>query len=160
MCKVDSTGTTEQRRAIVRRRIAAATALSRIEAGSFGRSSPPWSPPHGEPQWVTVPAGEFWIGSDPNDRDAFDDEKPAHRLFLPAFQMARAPVTNAQYAIYIQATGAELPEPWEDGQPAKEKLEHPVVYVSWHDACRYCTWLSRLIRKQVRLPIKRGKIKC
>jgi len=27
-----------------------------------------------------------------------------------------------------------------------------VVYVSWHDACGYCTWLSRLIRKQVRLP--------
>ena len=92
------------------------------------------------------------MGSDPNDRDAFDDEKPVHRLFLPAFQIARTPVTNAQYAIYIQATGTEPPKHWEDGQPPKEKLEHPVVYVSWHDACGYCTWLSRLIRKQVRLP--------
>ena len=146
------TGTTERRQAIVRRRIAAATALSRIETGSFGRGSPHWSLPHGEPQWVTVPAGEFWMGSDPNDQDAFDDEKPVHRLFLPAFQIARTPVTNAQYAIYIQATGAEPPKHWEDGQPPKEKLEHPVVYVSWHDACGYCTWLSRLIRKQVRLP--------
>ena len=92
------------------------------------------------------------MGSDPNDRDAFDDEKPVHRLFLPAFQIARTPVTNAQYVIYIQAAGAEPPLHWEDGQPPKEKLEHPVVYVSWHDACGYCTWLSQLIRKQVRLP--------
>jgi formylglycine-generating enzyme required for sulfatase activity len=92
------------------------------------------------------------MGSDPNDRDASEAEKPVHRLFLPAFQIARTPVTNAQYAIYIQATGTEPPQHWEDGQPPKEKLEHPVVYVSWHDACGYCTWLSRLIRKQVRLP--------
>jgi formylglycine-generating enzyme required for sulfatase activity len=92
------------------------------------------------------------MGSDPSDRDASEHEKPVHRLFLPAFQIARTPVTNAQYAIYIQATGAKPPRRWEDGQPPKEKLEHPVVDVSWHDACGYCIWLSRLIRKQVRLP--------
>ena len=103
------TGTTGRRQAIVRRRIAAATALNRIETGSFGRGSPHWSLPHGEPQWVTVSAGEFWMGSDANDRDAFEDERPVHRLFLAEFQIARAPVTNAQYAIYIQATGAEPP---------------------------------------------------
>jgi formylglycine-generating enzyme required for sulfatase activity len=146
------TGTTERRQAIVRRRIAAVTALNRIETGSFGRGRPHWSLPHGEPQWVMVPAGEFWMGSDSNDQEAIYDGKPVHRLFLPAFQIARTPVTNAQYAIYVQATGVEPPRGWEDGQPPKEKLEHPVVWVSWHDACGYCTWLSRLIRKQVRLP--------
>ena len=49
------------------------------------------------------------MGSDPNDQDAFDSEKPVHRLFLPAFQIARTPVTNAQYAIYVQANGTQTP---------------------------------------------------
>lgn len=137
---------------MVRRRIAAATALGRIESGSFGSGSQYWSLPYGEPQWVTIPAGEFWMGSDPGAPDAFEDEQPAHRLFLPEFQMARTPVTNAQYGLYVQATSTATPQHWEDGQPPKEKLEHPVVYVSWHDACGYCAWLSKVIGKPVRLP--------
>jgi energy-coupling factor transporter ATP-binding protein EcfA2 len=141
------TGTAERRLAIVRRRIAAANALGRIEAGSFGRSSPYWSLPYGEPQWVTIPPGEFWMGSDPGVRLASDNEQPVHRLFLPAFQIAPTPVTNAQYALYVQSAGAEPPQHWEDGQPPIEKLEHPVVYVSWHDTRGYCTWLSQLLGK-------------
>ena len=103
------TGADARRQAIVKRRIAAATALSRIESGNFGSSSPYWSLPYGEPQWVTIPAGEFWMGSDEDDREALDDEKPAHRLFLPEFQIARTPITNAQYLLYVQATGAPAP---------------------------------------------------
>jgi formylglycine-generating enzyme required for sulfatase activity len=137
---------------MVRRRIAAATALGRIESGSFGSGSQYWSLPYGEPQWATIPAGEFWMGSDPSAPDAFEDEQPAHRLFLPEFQMACTPVTNAQYGLYVQATGTATPQHWEDGQPPKEKLEHPVVYVSWHEACGYCAWLSQVIGKPVRLP--------
>ena len=52
------TGADERRKAILRRRIAAATALSRIETGDFGTGSPHWSPPYGEPVWLTIPAGE------------------------------------------------------------------------------------------------------
>jgi len=120
-------GAAESRRAIIQRRVAAATALSRIETGRFGASSPHWSLPYGEPQWVTIPAGEFWMGSDQNDQDALTNEKPAHRMFLPEFQIARTPVTNAQYLFYIQATHVDPPPLWEDGQPPKEKLEHPAV---------------------------------
>ena len=146
------TGAPERRRAIVRRRVAAVTALSRIESGSFGSGSQYWSLPYGEPQWVTIPAGEFWMGSDPGDSDALEDEQPAHRLFLPEFQIARTPVTNAQYGLYVQATGAAPPQHWADGQPPKGMLEHPVVYVNWHDACGYCAWLSQVIGQPVRLP--------
>jgi len=146
------TGATVRRQAIVKRRIAAATALHRIESGNFGSSGQYWSLPHGEPQWVTIPAGKFWMGSEENDRDAFGDEKPAHRLFLPEFQIARTPITNAQYLLYIQATGAPAPGLWVDGQPPKDKLEHPVVAVSWYDASGYCAWLSKVTGKPVHLP--------
>jgi formylglycine-generating enzyme required for sulfatase activity len=142
----------ERRQAIVRRRIAAATALSRIETGRFGASSPYWSLPYGETQWVPIPAGEFWMGSDQNDRNAFAHEKPAHRLFLPEFQIACTPITNAQYLLYVRATGARPPEFWEDEQPPRDKLEHPVVRVSWYDACGYCEWLSEVTGKRIRLP--------
>src|SRR5262249_89412 len=142
------TGAAERRKAIIMRRIAAATALSQIEAGSFAISAQYWSMPYGEPEWVTVPAGEFWMGDDQGG----GDEKPAHRLFVPEFRIARTPVTNTQYQLYIQATGAEPPRYWEDGRPPKEGLNHPVVYVSWEDACRYCEWLSKVTGKHIRLP--------
>jgi formylglycine-generating enzyme required for sulfatase activity len=107
-------GTAERRRAMVTRRIAAATALSRIESGNFGTSSAYWSLPHGEPQWITIPAGEFRMGSDEHET-----EQPVHRLFVPEFRVARTPVTNAQYQLYVQATKGESPPYWEDGQPQR-----------------------------------------
>jgi formylglycine-generating enzyme required for sulfatase activity len=146
------TGADERRKVILRRRIAAATALSRVESGNFGTSGPYWSPPYGEPAWVTIPAGEFWMGSDPDDPMAGNDEKPAHRLFLPEFQIARAPITNAQYLFYVEATGAKLPHDWEDGHPPKDKLSHPVVNVTWHNASAYCRWLSQATGKAIALP--------
>jgi formylglycine-generating enzyme required for sulfatase activity/energy-coupling factor transporter ATP-binding protein EcfA2 len=146
------TGADERRKAIQRRRIAAATALSRIETGNFGTSSPHWSTPYGEPVWITIPAGEFWMGSDPDDPLALDAETPRHRLFLPEFQIARTPITHAQYQYYIEATGAKVPGNWGDGQPPKDKLNHPVVNITWHDACAYCRWLGQATGKTISLP--------
>lgn len=107
-----------------------------------------WSLPYGEPEWITVPAGEFWMGSAQGARN----EKPVHRLLVPEFRIARTPVTNAQYQLYVQATGAAPPQHWKDGQPPKEKLAHPVVYITWQDAGAYCEWLSSVTGKKVRLP--------
>ena len=60
------TGGAERRKRNLKRRIAAVTALSRIESGRFGTGSEYWSLPHGEPEWMRIPAGEFWMGSDAN----------------------------------------------------------------------------------------------
>jgi formylglycine-generating enzyme required for sulfatase activity len=108
-----------------------------------------WSLPYGEQEWVTIPAGEFWMGDDQGGADG----RPAHRLFVPGFRMARVPITNAQYALYVQATGVKPPRHWEeDGRPPKERLNHPVVHVSWEEACGYCEWLSQVTGKRIRLP--------
>ncbi|WP_143309412.1 SUMF1/EgtB/PvdO family nonheme iron enzyme, partial [Candidatus Entotheonella palauensis] len=145
-------GTEARRRALLNRRVAAATALSRIETGRFGSHSPYWTEPHGEPDWVTVEAGEFWMGSDEGTPGAAVREHPAHRVWLDTFRLARVPVTNAQYKLYVQATGAETPRHWEDGYVPKDKDNHPVVYVNWHDALQYCAWLSEVTGQSVRLP--------
>jgi len=101
-----------------------------------------WSLPYGEPEWITISAGEFWMG----------EEKVEHRVFVPEFQIARVPITNAQYQLFMQETGAQPPEHWEEGLPPKGDASHPVVDVSWHDARAYCEWLGKVTGKAIRLP--------
>ena len=54
----------------------------------------------------------------------------------------RTPVTNEEYAAYVEATGAQAPSNWTDGAfPAGEE-EYPVNFVSFEDAQAYCEWLT------------------
>lgn len=62
--------------------------------------------------WVDVLAGPFTMGSREEDQDAYDDEKPAHRLELPRFQISRYPITNAQYRPFVEAEGYHQEEWW------------------------------------------------
>jgi formylglycine-generating enzyme required for sulfatase activity len=106
-----------------------------------------------EPEMVLIPAGEFLMGSDPQkDKDAEEDELPQHTLYLPDYYIAKTPVTNAQYATFVQAAGHKPPSYWEEGKPPRGKEDHPVVNVSWHDAMAYCRWLSEVTGRPYRLP--------
>jgi len=132
----------------IRRRAAAAEALARIEGGGPGTQPAFWRLPYGEPVWVEVPAGEFWMGSERGP----EREKPVHRVHLERFQIARVPVTNAQYYLFIEATRHKPPSHWEDGKAPRGLESHPVTYVSWHDAMAYCRWLSETTGKPITLP--------
>jgi len=116
------------------RRAEALQALARSGAGY-------WSGPYGEPEWITIPAGEFWMGE--------DDE--IHRVYLPEYQIARVPVTNYQYGLFVKATGNKAPHGWEDQRPPRGRESHPVVYVSWYHAIAYCNWLRQMTGKPVTL---------
>jgi len=50
---------------------------------------------------VLVPATTFWMGSD----DHYPEEAPARRVSVDAFLMDAGPVTNAQFAQFVAATG-------------------------------------------------------
>jgi formylglycine-generating enzyme required for sulfatase activity len=143
-----------QRRGWLLRRIAALNALSRIESGhlSGAAGSRYWKPDTGEPDWVTIPAGEFWMGSDERDKEAFDNERPARRIELDEYQIARVPITNAQYALFVTEANVDPPGHWRGRQPPKGEEDHPVVNVSWHDAQAYGRWLTEKIGRAVRLP--------
>ncbi len=142
----------ERRQIIFARRTAAASALGRIESGAYGTGGQYWSMPYGEPKWVAIPEGEFWMGSTEEDQQANSREKPRHRLHLPGYRMAITPVTNAQYALYVLATGARPPEHWNGDLPEKGLESHPLMRVLWHEALAYCRWLSEKTGKAVTLP--------
>ena len=95
---------------------------------------------------VRIPAGEFVMGDDLGR----PDERPAHRVYVPAFEMAVLPVTNAQYARFVEATGQEAPRFFDDAR--FNDAQQPVVGVSWFDAVAYCTWLSGRTGAEWRLP--------
>jgi formylglycine-generating enzyme required for sulfatase activity len=120
----------------IRRRIAAAEALSKIGGSRF------WTPPHGEPEWIEIPAGEFTMG----------EGNEAHRVHLAAYSIARVPITNAQYQLFVQATAQQPPSDWEGRRAPRRKESHPVVYVTFHDALAYCRWLSEATGKPITLP--------
>jgi formylglycine-generating enzyme required for sulfatase activity len=104
--------------------------------------------------WVHVPAGAFLIGAVPQDyyQEAQNAPSqpglgmPRHTVELPAFAIARTPITNAQYAAFVAATGYRAPAHWEGSAPPAELAQHPIVYVDWHDARAFCAWA------RVRLP--------
>ena len=58
-----------------------------------------------EPEMILIPAGEFLMGSAPQqDEHAQNSEEPQHSLYLPSFYLAKAPVTNTQYKAFVLAT--------------------------------------------------------
>src|SRR5688572_28201781 len=64
---------------------------------------------------VTVPPGPFTMGSS----EGPDDERPAHEVTLAAFSIDRFPVTNAQYAEFLNnaASARVAPRPYDFDDP-------------------------------------------
>lgn len=123
---------------------------------------------------VEIPGRRFRLGTDPAAEPfVFDNEMQAHEVDVATFRMARAPVTNAQFAEFVDAGGYARDELWSDaGRAWKASVdaraplhwsratgggwswrhydrfvplrEHaPVLHVSWFEAEAYCTFASR-----------------
>lgn len=87
---------------------------------------------------VLVDAGPFAMGA------------ARREVFLDPFYLDRTPVTNAQFKVFLEATGykpdddgaARFLHHWRDGKPPRGEDKHPVVYVSWTDARAYASWIG------------------
>jgi formylglycine-generating enzyme required for sulfatase activity len=99
-----------------------------------------------EPEMVRIPEGWFLMGCETGR----DDEKPLHRVWVDAFDLAAHQVTNVEYDRFLSATKAPAPHCWAD--PNFNDPRMPVVAVSWYEAVSYCDWLSRATDKRYRLP--------
>jgi formylglycine-generating enzyme required for sulfatase activity len=94
-------------------------------------------------EWVHIPAGAFWMGSEPtgDEADAYLGQ-PRHSVYLADYCISRTPITNDQYLPFVQATGYRPPDHWVGGEPLAGVEEHPVTFVAWEDARAYCAWLE------------------
>jgi len=108
-------------------------------------------------EFCLIPAGPFWMGSEEPESRTLGKEKPLHQVTLPYnYWMARYPVTVAQFRAFVEVRGYQP----RDEDSLRDLLNHPVVYVTWYDAQKFCEWLTqdwqskRLLPKNwnVRLP--------
>jgi formylglycine-generating enzyme len=126
------------------------------------------------PEFRTIPAGAFVMGSDAGAAD----ERPAHSVYVDEFGIAVHPITNAEYARFVRETGYRAPAveelplvvraggpererdfrslsapyTWNGAQPPPGRHSHPVTLVRFDGATAYCRWLSQVVGRAVRLP--------
>jgi serine/threonine-protein kinase len=87
---------------------------------------------------LLVPASFFGMGQE------------RRQVYLDSFYIDRLPVTNRQFARFIEVTGyrsfqghflAHFPE----GRVPDQLLSHPAVHVSWFDARAYAQWAGKAL---------------
>ena len=120
---------------------------------------------------VAIPAGTYSIGTD-HRAESYDNERPCHEVYLGAFEIDRAPVTNGDYARFMADGGYTDPRLWseagvkwldESGAASpkywrREKDEwishsmnveavvdptHPVCHVCFHEAEAFARWAGK-----------------
>lgn len=70
-------------------------------------------------------------------------------VVLAPYAMDLTPVTNAQYAEFLKASGYKPKETtnflkhWRDGAPSAGQGDHPIVYVDLDDARAYARWAGK-----------------
>ena len=108
------------------------------------------------PDMVRITGGAFTMGRDGGNAD----ERPAHGVTLSPFLIDRVPVTNAEFAAFLNAMGGTKNAggqnlfDWDDDDARIHKdgghyradkgfKYHPAVEASWHGARFYCRWRGR-----------------
>lgn len=99
-----------------------------------------------DPVCRLVPAGAFLMGSEHGQ----EAERPVHRVWVDAFEMAIYQVRNRDFALFLEASGHAAPPGWNDSE--LNHPDQPVVAVSWFEAVEYCAWLSTVTGRNYRLP--------
>lgn len=125
-----------------------------------------------------IPDGSFMLGARRDDGFVFDNEKWAHSCDVVSFSIARAAVSNAEYAAFVEAggyrdacywdaqgqawlqqSGLRCPLYWRGGEDGWEMRrfdtweplppDAAVVHVCWHEARAYCRWAGRRLPSEL-----------
>jgi formylglycine-generating enzyme required for sulfatase activity len=99
---------------------------------------------------IQIPAGEFLMGSDESDPDAYPDERPRHQVQLQGFSMSQTPITQAQWRAVAMLPPVDRTLDPDPSYFTGDSL--PVERVSWHDAMEFCARLSIETGESITLP--------
>lgn len=88
---------------------------------------------------VEIASGQYAIGSATPD----EFHLPVQVVNLPAYAIDIFEVTNAQYAAYVNETGAPRPLTWSTDAVPVGQEQHPVRGLTWDDAAAYCAWAGK-----------------
>lgn len=126
------------------------------------------------PEMVYIPPGEFLMGS--KNGEGYPPENPQHTVYLDPYYIGKYEVTNREFLRFVEETGyitqvekngwgwvwvgkkwrrvrgANWKAPLGPGSSISDKMNHPVVQVSWFDAMAYCRWLSKVTGERYFLP--------
>lgn len=122
---------------------------------------------------VAIPGGQHRLGSDESVPFRFDNEKPPMEVQVAPFAIARAPVTNEEFAAFVEDGGYQRAELWSEagrqwlaaraidkpiywrrsGAGGWEERSfdkwlplaphQPVAHVCFYEAEAWCTWAGR-----------------
>ena len=128
---------------------------------------------------VSVPGGAFLMGAPGDAPFVFDNEKWSHRVEVEPFQIAKAAVSNVEFAAFVDDGGYQRKEFWDERGWAwrtAAEAKHPVywerdgeggwlirefdkkcelkphraiIHVNWYEASAWCRWAGRRLPTEV-----------
>ncbi|XP_068271468.1 inactive C-alpha-formylglycine-generating enzyme 2 isoform X4 [Nyctibius grandis] len=105
---------------------------------------------------VQLPGGTFQMGSSSLEKG--NEEEPAREVMVKPFALDKYPVTNRDFSCAGEEPGLSaggsapwwLPiekafwrQPSGPGSSIKDRLDYPVLHVSWNDAQAFCAWKGK-----------------
>ena len=129
--------------------------------------------------FVDIPGGLFKMGAEPDAVFLFDNEKYAHEVQLEPFSIAKAAVTNVEFAEFIADNGYQQDKHWsQDGikwrnqhqarhpgywiadsadhwlqrsfdQTVELPPHQPVCHITWYEADAYCRWAGLRLPREI-----------
>ncbi len=101
-------------------------------------------------EMVAIPGGTFTMGSPENEGN--DREKPQHNVTVPPFFMGKYPITQAQWKAIASRTDLKVEIDLNFKPSYFTGDNRPVERVNWYEAVEFCQRLSKLTRRDYRLP--------
>ncbi len=91
---------------------------------------------------IYIPEGDFIMGSSDQDADYADDEEPQHVVYLDPYWISKTEITNNMFNSCVAAGVCRYDVSFiiNPHYLDPKYRNHPVVYVSWKMAEKYCEW--------------------
>ncbi|MBF0226302.1 MAG: PEGA domain-containing protein [Desulfobacterales bacterium] len=119
-------------------------------------------------EFVWVPKGCYYMGSEVDEKGRGTDESPRHKVCVDGFWLGKYEATVGQYMVMLKENDKFVPEWLEKGSrynihdgkdtlyrklgPSLMSEGYPIVGVSWNNAVGFAAWLSEKTGEKFRLP--------